>query len=146
MAGQQGGYRQPSNPAPVSGPGALSQRTDGGAKDGMQPATQAPKYMPGLGYGKGGEQMKQQQAAPLAGNPMPAMPAPTVQAVPLSAPTQRPNEPITAGIDRGPGPGSEALQLPNAAISPSHTIKRLAQADPTGETELLYRALADRGM
>jgi len=31
----RGGYRQPNNPAPVSGPGALSQRTDGGATEGM---------------------------------------------------------------------------------------------------------------
>ena len=40
----RGGYRAPSNPAPVSGPGALSQRTDGGA---TQPAT----YISGLPYG-----------------------------------------------------------------------------------------------
>jgi hypothetical protein len=147
MAGQQGGYRQPNNPAPVSGPGALSQRTDGGAVDGMQPAqTQAPKYMPGLGYGKGGENMANQQSAPLAGSPTPQMPAPTMPAVPLSAPTMRPNEPITAGVDFGPGPGSEAIQIPNQAMSPSHTIKRIAQADPSGESELLYRALLDRGL
>jgi len=141
MAGDQGGYRQPSNPAPVSGPGALSKRTDGGAVDGMQP--QAPKYMPGLGYGKGGENMANQQAAPLAGAPV-TPPAPTV--VPLSAPTQRPNEPITAGVDRGPGPGSEAIQVPNMAISPSHTLRTIAQNDPTGDSELLYRSLLSRGL
>ena len=60
---QQGGYRQPSNPAPVSGPGALSKRTDGGPIDGLKPSTQAPKYMPGLGYGKGGENMANEQSA-----------------------------------------------------------------------------------
>ena len=37
MADKWGGYRQPTNPAPVSGPGMLSQRTDGGAIDGMTP-------------------------------------------------------------------------------------------------------------
>lgn len=31
------------------------------------------------------------------------------QPVPLSAETQRPNEPITAGLDMGAGPGSESL-------------------------------------
>jgi hypothetical protein len=142
MANGHGGYRQPSNPAPVSGPGALSERTDGGAVDGMQAATQAPKYMPGLGYGKGGENMANQQAAPLAADPTPMMPAP----VPLSAPTQRPNEPITAGVPFGPGPGTEALQVPNMAMSPSVTIKKLAQQDPSGELELLHRALLDRGL
>jgi hypothetical protein len=147
MAGQQGGYRQPANPAPVSGPGALSQRTDGGAVDGMQPAqTQSPKYMPGLGYGKGGENMANQQAAPLAGNPTPVTSAPAMQAVPLDVPTQRPEEPITSGIDRGPGPGSEAIQIPNMAQSPSHTIRTLAQNDPTGDAELLYRALMAKGL
>jgi len=43
---EQGGYRKPNNPAPISGPGSLSQRTDGG---GTQPAT----YVPGLPYGQG---------------------------------------------------------------------------------------------
>ena len=145
MADARGGYRQPSNPAPVSGPGALSQRTDGGAIDGMQPATQAPKYMAGLGYGQGGN-MQQQQGAPIAGNPMPNFPAPVV---PLSAYTQRPNEPITAGIDVGPGPGSEAMPaLPtNNGYTPlpSQTMRRLAQFDPSGAAEIFYRRLLDNG-
>jgi len=144
MAGQQGGYRQPANPAPVSGPGPLSERTDGGAIDGMQPAqTQAPKYMPGLGYGKGGENMANQQAAPLAGSPTPQQ---AVPAIPLNAPTMRPEEPVTAGADFGPGPGRESVQLPNMAVSPSHTIRTLAQNDPTGDAELLYKALLARGL
>lgn len=139
-----GGYRQPSNPAPVSLPGALSSRTDGGPIDGMQPAnTQPARYMPGLGYGKGGENMANQQAEPLAGNPVPNVPAP----IPLSAPDRYPGIPSTDGMafdssTRGP----EAVQIPNIAVSPSHTIKTLAQYDPTGEVELIYRALADRGL
>jgi hypothetical protein len=144
MADARGGYRQPANPAPVSGPGALSRRTDGGAVDGMQPATptQAPKYMPGLGYGKGGENMANQQAAPLMGSPTP----PPAPAVPLSAPTMRPNEPVTTGVNIGAGAGTEALQVPNMAMSPSSTIKKIAQNDPSGESELLYRVLLDRGL
>jgi hypothetical protein len=31
--------------------------------------------------------------------------------IPLSAPTQRPGEPVTAGVDAGPGPGREVLGL-----------------------------------
>jgi hypothetical protein len=103
----RGGYRAPSNPAAVSGPGALSQRTDGGP-------TQAARYVPGLPYGQGQQTYSNQVAAPMAGNsmagnPMPAMEMPTE----LMAPTQRPNEPITAGIDIGEGPGSEIMNLPN---------------------------------
>ena len=35
------------------------------------------------------------------------------QAVPLDAPTQRPDEPVTAGAPVGPGPGPEILGLPD---------------------------------
>jgi hypothetical protein len=146
MAGQQGGYRQPRTPAPVSGPGALSKRTDGGPTEGMSSPvnTQAPKYMPGLGYGKGGENMANEQSAPLAGNPVASAPAPEL--VPLSAPTMRPNEPITTGVNIGPGPGSEAMpSLPNIQSTPSMTMRRLAQFDDSGMAELLYRRLADSG-
>jgi hypothetical protein len=138
MANGQGGYRQPSNPAPVSGPGALSKRTDGGAVEGM---TQPPKYMAGLGYGKGGN-MEQQTGAPIQGNDIPATPMPNVS---LSQPSMRPEEPITAGIDMGPGPGTEALKIPNMQYSASQTIRQIAQYDQSGESELLYRALLDRG-
>jgi len=138
MANGQGGYRQPSNPAPVSGPGALSKRTDGGAVEGM---TQPAKYMAGLGYGKGGN-MEQQTGAPIQGNDIPATPMPNVS---LSQPSMRPEEPITAGIDMGPGPGTEALKIPNMQYSASQTIRQIAQYDQSGESELLYRALLDRG-
>lgn len=143
MAQPHGGYRQPSDPAPVSGPGALSQRTDGGAIDGMQkPATQGAKYMPGLPYGQGGQNMSNEQAAPLQGTPSP-LPTPTV---PLSAPTQRPNEPVTTGVDVGWGAGSEVM-LPNrnAQPSPSQTMRRIAQFDPSGEAELHYLRLVENG-
>ena len=143
MANQKGGYRQPANPAPVSGPGAMSQRTDGGATEGMQPATQAPKYMAGLGYGQGGN-MEQQQGAPIAASPIPNFPAPSV---PLSAPTQRPEEPVTAGVDIGAGAGSEAMPAAPAMGKPtgSAVMRKIAQYDSTGSAELLYRMLADGG-
>jgi hypothetical protein len=35
----------------------------------------------------------------------------TSPVVGLYDPTQRPDEPVTAGIDQGPGPGSEALMM-----------------------------------
>jgi hypothetical protein len=38
----RGGYRQPSNPAAASGPGALSQRTDGGPGSTKQPIRRLP--------------------------------------------------------------------------------------------------------
>jgi hypothetical protein len=132
---QQGGYREPSNPAPVSGPGALSQRTDGG---GTQPAT----YVPGLPYGQGQETYNNQVAAPMAGNPIPKMEMPT----PLMAPTARPNEPITSGVNIGDGPGSEAMgRLPNRAYTLTEVFRNLIQYDASGDAELVYRNLLDEG-
>ena len=60
----RGGYRKPTNPAPVSGPGSLSKRTDGGPAD-----TQAAKYISGLPYGEGQAMMDIQNSAPLAAAP-----------------------------------------------------------------------------
>ena len=89
----RGGARTPSNPAPVGLPGALSQRTDGGPS---QPMVD----IPDAGYGEQAEFQAIQGGAPMAG--MEAMPAPPT---PLSAPTDMPNVPVTAGLPFGPGPG-----------------------------------------
>ena len=130
---ERGGYRAPSNPAPVSGPGALSQRTDGNPAQGA-------KYISGLPYGQGQETYSNQVAAPMQGNNF-AVDMPTE----LMAPTTRPTEPITAGIDMGDGPGSEALRLPSTREPISVTMRKIAQFDPTGEAELIYSTLAEYG-
>ena len=130
----RGGYRAPSNPATVSGPGALSQRTDGGP-------TQPAKYVSGLPYGQGQETYANQVAAPMAGNTMEPMPMPTE----LMAPTARLNEPIENGIDIGPGAGSEVMNLPSTNEPISITMRKIAQFDPTGEAELIYSTLAEYG-
>ena len=130
----RGGYRAPSNPATVSGPGALSQRTDGGP-------TQPAKYISGLPYGQGQQTYSNQVAAPMAGNTMESMPMPTE----LMAPTSRPNEPLQNGIDIGPGAGSEVMNLPSTNEPISITMRKIAQFDPTGEAELIYSTLAEYG-
>jgi hypothetical protein len=134
----KGGYRQPMNPAPVSGPGALSQRTDGGATEGM---TQPQQRYSGMAYGDNKSVNDQQGAAALAGNPFPM-----ADLLPLDAPTARPDEPITSGINLGPGAGTEAMRgLPNRAPSLIDTVKHLTQFDPSGDSELIYRTLLDSG-
>lgn len=90
---ERGGYRAPANPAPVSGPGALSQRTD----------VQSPMPLPNPAYGEQQEFMALQGAAPMAMEPTGPMPTP------LTAPTDRPDEPLTAGSPMGDGPGMEML-------------------------------------
>lgn len=106
----RGGYQKPSNPAPVSGPGALSQRTDGGPG---QPI----RELPNADYGEAKTFREAQQNAPLAssGAPSPSGAAPGgqggPQAIGFDADTMNPGEPVTAGADAGEGPGMEALGL-----------------------------------
>ena len=134
----RGGYRQPNNPAPVSGPGALSARTDGGATEGM---TQPQQDYTGFTYGENGAIAAQQGGAPLAGTNIPGF-----NFTPLTAPTERPNEAVTSGINMGDGGGTELMRdLPNYAPSLTDTLKRLAQFDPSGDAELIYRQLLDKG-
>ena len=137
MANGQGGYRKPSKPAPVSGPGKLSRRTDGGP--------QSMRLASGGKYGERKEMAEMQSSAPMQGGtptPSPSMPSVTG----LFEPTQRPNEPVTAGNILGPGPGPSALQLPNNIPSLTSTLKRLAALDMTGETEVVLQQLYDRGI
>lgn len=82
--------------------------------------------IPGQDQGVQAEQIRSQQALPVTTAPMPQQ---LTQPVPLSAPTQRPNEPLTAGVDIGAGPGSSPLALP------------ADDGDPTiGELRALYMA------
>jgi hypothetical protein len=81
VAEGHGGYRQPTNPSPVSGPGALSRRTDGplhGPVPASAPSADGTTLSPGPDLS---------------------------QITPFGAPTERPNEPVTAGIAGGPGAG-----------------------------------------
>jgi len=80
--------------------------TGGSGNKGTQPA----KAMTGGQYGENKDMMEMQTSAPLNASPTyagtPSMgrgqSAPTgQQVVPLDAPTQRPNEPVTTGIDMG---------------------------------------------
>ena len=89
-----------------AGPGKFSTRTDGLS---FQPDT----------YGAGVEQAAIKAGAPLARTPdVRGARASDVRAAaaqtpvtPLYAPSQRPDEPITAGIPMGAGPGPEVLGI-----------------------------------
>ena len=88
-----------------SGPGPFAKRTD----------RQGIKRLPNAAYGEQKEFAEQQQGAPMArSNRAPGrggMDNLMSSVIPLSAPTQRPGEPVTAGVDSGPGPGREVLGL-----------------------------------
>lgn len=61
---------------------------------------------------------------------VPLAPGPAVtpdQVTPMDAPTNRPGEPVTAGMALGPGPGPEALAFPPAAIQWQNTRDSVGQ-------------------
>jgi hypothetical protein len=66
----------------------------------------------------------------------------------LFDPTQRPEEPITAGIDMGAGPGSDALAMKSqfAQEKLSNTLAKMLPYDQTGEIGILYQQALARGM
>lgn len=74
---------------------------------------------------------------------------PQFAGVGLNEPTQRPNEPITAGVDIGPGPNSLNLpQAPNAAQgtgSMTALLQKYASTDTTGIMGQLMMAAQARG-
>ena len=124
MAGK-GGYQRPSKPAAVSGPGAMSQRTDGGPS--VDNAKQAARYVSGGSYGEGQEMMAIQQGAPMAAAPdMPsAMPMELPEPPPFDSPTELPDQPVTAGNPYGPGPGPAVLGLAPQQMSPEERERAL---------------------
>lgn len=134
----RGGYRKPSQPAAVSGPGKLSKRTDGAPDAGLPANGQ---------YGYRKETREQMQGAPMATNfqPTPTA-APNNPLSGLFDATNLPDQPVTAGSPVGPGPGPEALNLPKRTFNPIDTLSRLAQNDPSGQIESILQDLSTRGI
>jgi hypothetical protein len=122
--------------AGASGPGKFSKRTD----------------LPSAYYGEGVETAAIKSGAPLATTPdvrpsqAPAVPAQEA-VTPLFAPTQRPEEPITTGIDRGAGPGSSVLAMQSqfASRKLSDILAEMIPYDNTGEVAILYQNALARG-
>ena len=102
--------------------------------------------VPDQPYGERAQQQQAQQVVPMAPTqvaPQAAAPArplmplnnsPKPQgaapgSLPFLDPTQRPNEPVTAGVDFGPGPGSEVMNQNTAPVRPiSAAINEIAQS------------------
>jgi hypothetical protein len=130
---QQGGprtQRTNTQAKPVSGPGALSQRTDMINSD------------PNV-YGDRKETKEIMSGAPMAkAQPVPA-PRPVVG---LFDPTQNPNEPVTTGNPMGEGAGPEILNLPARTFNPTQILTRLSQSDPSGEVEMILREMQSKGI
>lgn len=94
---------------------AYSNRTDLN-----QPNRLPPTAATGQPYGQAKAQLDAQQAIPLQSGPSLPTPPPAAapdvpyqlpQAGDFLRPTERPDEPVTAGVPVGPGPGPEALSI-----------------------------------
>lgn len=146
MAGV-GGYQAPRNPAPVSGPGKLSRRTDGGPAQKIMTPT-------GLPYGDAGALEAQQRSAPLAQQASVPTADVSGQAGPdlvgFGEPTQLPDQPVTSGAPLGDGPGPEALRgglNPVSSYGPlADMLSQLSASDATGSLAALMMEAQRRGL
>ena len=143
----RGGYRPT---APQNNPMKVNGRGGNG-----QSGTQAAKYVSGLPYGEGQELMNIQQSAPLAAAPSIeqtrtpsglASAAASQSIIPLNAPSQRPDEPVTFGADAGPGPGMEVLGAMPQGQTTAQVLLKLLPYDETGEVAALYEQALLRGL
>jgi hypothetical protein len=126
--------------APQNNPANIS-ATGGNGQSGR--ATQPARYIAGLPYGQGESTMATQMAAPMQGTEQ--VGTSRLDITPLTAETKFKDEPITAGSDFGPGPDSSILNLPSTEQTVLSVLRKIAQQDPSGDTELIYRMLEDSG-
>ena len=131
----------PMNPkAGVSGPGKFSVRTD-------------KLNMGSTSYGEGVETQALKSGAPLANTPDVRGEAPSkfreqlsqAPVTELFAPSERTDEPITAGIDRGAGPGSSALMMAKSSEKMSDILVKMLPYDTDGSIAILYQDALARG-
>jgi hypothetical protein len=128
----------------VSGPGPYAKRTD--------LSYQSQSYGDGVAYdaAKSGAPLATAPKSPLLSE-APQVSTPSASQSPsvgLYDKTNRPEEPITAGIDIGPGPGSNALMMKSqfAQEKLSNTLAKMLPYDQTGEIGILYQQAIARGM
>jgi hypothetical protein len=125
-----------------SGPGAFSKRTDVGTPE---------MKLGSIAYGEGKDTAAIKAGAPLAktgdvtASQAPNVPMPQGEVTPLFAPSQRPNEPVTTGVDVGAGPGSTALIMGKSAEKLSDTLAKMLPYDTDGSIAILYQDALSRG-
>ena len=90
---------------------------------------QGPAMMAARGqtYGKNKEQMQAQRAVPMRRSPTEIQARSTKQAplTPITAPSARPDEPITAGAPFGPGPGPMETGMPTQEQNDDDALREL---------------------
>jgi hypothetical protein len=127
--------------AGAAGPGKFSKRTD--------------MDLGSIAYGEGKETSDLSTAAAksktrgIADNVggRPSNPVAQAPVTPLFAPSERRDEPVTAGIDMGEGPTSSALMMQSqfAHRRLSDILVEMIPFDNTGEIAILYQDALSRG-
>ena len=123
-----------------AGPGKFSTRTD-------------KLELGSTAYGEGVDTQTIKSGAPLAktGDVRPARAGDVREAATqapvteLYAPTTRPGEPVTAGIDMGPGVPAKALMMQKAVTKTSDTLAKMLPFDTDGSIAILYQQAVARG-
>jgi len=122
-----------------AGPGQFSTRTD-------------KLELGSTAYGEGKETQAIKSGAPLnkTADVSPARAGDVREAATKTAPTELfamsdETRPITAGLDRGPGPGSEALMMSKNTVKLSDSLAAMLPYDNTGEIAVLYQEALAQG-
>lgn len=131
--------------AGVSGPGKFAKRTDVGTPE---------MKMGSIAYGEGVDTAAINSGAPKATTPgvqaqslssMGLAPSQQEASVGLYDKTQRPDEPITSGIDLGAGAGTSAMGMNRSVERLSDALVKMLPFDETGEIGILYQEALARG-
>lgn len=132
---------------------AYANRTDLNKSDAL-----AKKTVPGQAYGAAQQQREAQSVIPVAGTPAPAprvtppssgsgavAGGPLPGALGFTDPSARPNEPVTAGVPVGPGPGPQALSLMQDNEDVLLQLREAYRLYPNAETRRLIERV-ERGI
>lgn len=115
-----------------------------------RPAVLPASAAPNQPYGAAGAQLAAQKIAPMGSGPQLPQGAPPQQAeepytmpqmTPLDAPSARPNEPVTAGLPVGPGPGPEVLGGNTANDDVEATLRATYARFPTEQLRALIEMI-----
>jgi len=122
----------------VSGPGPYAKRTD--------LSYQSQSYGDGVAYNaaKSGAPLATAQKSPMLSQ-APQVAAPQTPVTGMFEPTQRPNEPVTHGVDVGAGAGSEVLSMAKSSEKLSDTLVKMLPYDTDGSIAILYQDALARG-
>lgn len=125
----------------VSGIGSMSERTD------LNVSKQPARYISGMPQGQGQATYDQQTAAPMAGTPqIEAIGIGALDITPISAASKFPDQDILTGASFSNKGDSALLNLPYQQPTVLTTLGKIAQNDPTGDTELFMMMFQNRGI